>query len=189
MITSSNGSHIQVYCEMGQVCGGGRRGWTRAIHQQYYNWINIPSNSCETYNSFVNFGIKYDHLCVQLQGSLHDYNRQCAPFYPEVSIDKPYVRGISITHGSLRQHILSLSNGCEDVDEDEYSIPEFIGYNYFLQNCDYSLNTCYYHISSVTTNLKYTTTDDVEVRICSGIRHNHFYSTDYYIVKFILLLR
>ncbi len=46
------------------------------------------------------------------------------------SIDEPY-RGISITHGSPRQHILSLSNGCEDGDGDEYSIPEFVG-QYFL---------------------------------------------------------
>ncbi len=144
-IKSSNGSHVQVYCEMEPVCGGGRRGWTRAIHQQYFNWINIRSNSCLTYNAFVNFGIKYNHLCVQLQGILNNYNWHCAAFSPEVTIDESYVHGISITHVSPRQHVFSF--GCEDIDDDEYSIPKFVGSDYIWNNCDNSRHTCNFHFS------------------------------------------
>ncbi len=189
VIQSSNGSHIQVYCEMGPVCGGGRRGWTRAIHEQYFNLINIRSNSCVTYDFFANFGVKYNHLCVQLRSSLFNSNRQYVPFYQEASINESYVRGISITHGSPRQHILSLSFEWEDGNGDEYSIPEFVGSDYIINNCVYSLNPCYFHILQVSTNLEYTTIDDVEVRICNGISYNNFYHNSYHINKLIILLQ
>ncbi len=181
VIRSSNGSLVQVYCEMGPVCGGGRRGWTRAIHQQYFNVITIRSNSCETYNSFYNFGIKYSQLCIQLKGSCSNGNTQCMPFYPDVSIDESYVRGISITHGSPRQHILSVINGCEDIDDDGYIIPEFVGNDYTLRKCNFQI--------SQAAPLKNPTTDDVEVRICNGIQYNNFNFNTYYIVELIILLQ
>ncbi len=202
VIQSSNGSHIQVYCEMGPVCGRGRRGWTRVTHQENFNMMTLRTNSCETYSSFVNFGMNYSHICVQLQSSMYyniqfitglhyDYSRQCAPFYPEVSIDEPYVHGISITHGYPRQHILSLSNGCENVDDDEYIIPEFLGHDYVFNRCafQYILIHCYFHTSQATAVLDYITTDDIEVRICNGVDYNNFYIANYYISKLIIFIQ
>ncbi len=221
-IKSSNGSHVQVYChvmniiciyvvgvvmnclsmQMGPVCGRGRRGWTRVTHQENFNMMTLRTNSCETYSSFVNFGMNYSHICVQLQSSMYynilfltglhyDYSRQCAPFYPEVSIDEPYVHGISITHGSPRQHILSLSNGCENVDDDEYIIPEFVGHDYVFNRCafQYILIHCYFHTSQATAVLDYITTDDIEVRICNGVDYTNFYFAHYYISKLIIFIQ
>ncbi len=81
VIRSSNGSLFQVYCEMESVCVGGRRGWTRAINQEYSDYPGVRGNSCVTFNSFSNYnGVKYNRLCIQM---LVFYRTRCEAFHPE----------------------------------------------------------------------------------------------------------
>ena len=109
VVRSSSGSLVQVYCDMGEVCGGNRRGWMRLVDPYYY-WSSSLRNSstCNTVESFSTLGIQYSRVCGLLMGYFQDYTSESCgmpPFNPQVGIDDSYVAGFSITHGRPRQHI------------------------------------------------------------------------------------
>jgi hypothetical protein len=112
------------------------------------------------------------------------------------SIEKPYVSGISITHGNPREHIWTFAAGIRETYHDRndacpcdatipISIPPFVGNDYF---CESGLNTnsnderdilwdgedCSATSTCCSFNspphfckqLPYPTCDDIEVRIC-----------------------
>ena len=187
VIRSSNGSLFQVYCEMESVCVGGRRGWTRAINQEStFDRTRVYGNSCVTLNSFSNYNrIKYNRLCIQM---LVYYYTRCEAFYPEADINESYVLGISITHGSPRQHFLSLAlleNECTNVDDD--NIPEFVGNNYVINYCD-DIYDCNFR-TTTEANLAYTTTDNMEIRTCNGYQYIGRSYSYYRVYKLKVLLQ
>ena len=141
-IRSSNGTAVQVYCDMNRVCGcNSTGGWTRVAtlnmsdpSQQcpdawtLQTYISEPMRLCGRGNNslagclsamYSTFGISYSHVCGRVIGyqfgSPDGFGRQRA-VGPQ-TIDGPYVDGISLTHGSpgTRQHIWSFAIGIQDT--------------------------------------------------------------------------
>ena len=97
------------------------------------------------------------------------------------SLDSFYLDGVSVTYGSPRQHIWSFAAGlcqCDDPDlPNEASPPLFVGNNYFCEfhedgslwdgvNCQQ--NCCIFNSPPLfNVTLPASTTDSIEVRICS----------------------
>ena len=165
------------------------------------------TGSCEGL-TYPTGSVQYDQVCGRITGyqiGLPD------SFYrlgssSMVSIDSFYVDGVSVTYGSPRQHIWSFSTGldegirtsstcfCVAGSSDAFSIPSFVGQNYFCetgltlwnntggrgvfwpdadplwdgQGCGSASSTCCTFNSPPWFNaqLSSPTTDDIEVRIC-----------------------
>jgi len=111
---------VTVYCDMDrEECGGG--GWTRVASYNYSD----PNTSCPTtwtqitdpFRGCASAGAVRTNNCAStLFSMLTEFNQVCgeviaiqrdhpAAFIYEDNIDYDYVEGVSITHGSPRQHI------------------------------------------------------------------------------------
>ena len=155
-IMLANGSNASVFCG----CDGDS-GWTRVA---YLN-MSDPSQQCPTelrlYNedgvracgrqtsssgscnsvTFSTNGICYSQVCGRVMG--YQYATPDA-IHSRFSIDSHYVDGISITHGSPRQHIWTLaaayyetgtsSNFCPCNFGSTASVPSFVGDDYFCES-------------------------------------------------------
>ena len=136
-VGSSNGTAVQVYCDMDRVCGcNSTGGWTRVANLNMSN----PSEQCpgdfnlQTYSTapmrlcgganigtgcvsavYSTYGISYSHVCGRVIG--YQYGGpdgfSAANQNPSVTIDGIYLDGVSLTHGSpgARQHIWSFACG------------------------------------------------------------------------------
>ena len=164
------------------------------------------TGSCEGLN-YTTGSEQYDQVCGRIIGyqiGLPDsFYRLSNSMH---SIDTFYVDGVSVTHGSPRQHIWTFSTGldegirtsstcfCVVGSSDSFSIPSFVGQNYFCetgltlwnntgglgvfwpdgdplwdgQGCGSASITCCTFNSPPWFNaqLPSPTTDDIEVRIC-----------------------
>jgi len=213
-VASSNGTAMQVYCDMDRVCScTSTGGFTRVANLNMSN----PSEQCpgelvlQTYSSeprrlcgrgssgagclsavYNTYGISYSHVCGRVIG----YQYASPDGFPgELSIEGPYVDGVSLTHGEpgTRVHIWSLAAFWPPVATSNnpcQSAPTFVGNNYF---CDSGSQTNNWNSilyasdplwdgqgpdelispSGVTApwfcrQLPQTTTDDIEVRICGN---------------------
>ena len=106
------------------------------------------SSSCEgvTYSTG---GEQYDQVCGRIIG----YQLGVPYAFSGRSIDSPYVDGVSVTHGSPRQHIWTFAGGadedpshwvrhdltsvlcpCVNGSTAESRIPTFVGQNYFCES-------------------------------------------------------
>jgi len=148
-VTSSNGTAVQVYCDMDRVCGcSSTGGWTRVANLNMSNpseqcpgeWIlqtysTEPMRLCgrastgtgclsATYNTY---GISYSHICGRMTG--YQYASVDA-FYSNsiemLTIDSYYVDGVSITHGPAgsRQHIWTFAAGVSEPGQAAHSNSE-----------------------------------------------------------------
>ena len=158
-IMLANGSTASVYCNMEGCDGEG--GWTRVA---YLN-MSDPSQQCPTelrlYNesgvracgrqisdngscdsvTFSTNGISYSQVCGRVIG--YQYGHTDA-IRSSDSIDTYYVEGISITHGSPRQHIWTLAAGHDDTHTGSARcpcntgsfalVPSFVGADYFCES-------------------------------------------------------
>ena len=148
-VRSSNGSAVQVYCDMDRVCGcSGNGGWTRVAfldmtdpNQQCPRvWTlrtrqSKPRRLCGRGNSgagclsviYNTYGMNYTRVCGRVTGYedtspsafSQNANRQ-------QSIDSIYLDGVSITHGppGARQHIWSFAAGfTETLNVNLFSCP------------------------------------------------------------------
>ena len=126
-IRSSNGSAVHVYCDMTRSCGNITGGWTRVVELDMSNtsqqcpssWTmtSSPARSCFASTPrtcpgtvFPNPGLTYSHICGRAIGyctGTTDAFAEIFNFRNSPSIDEPYVDGISVTHGSPRQHASS----------------------------------------------------------------------------------
>ena len=208
-IRSSNGSAVRVYCDMTRSCGNITGGWMRVVEldmsntsQQCpssWNMTSSPARSCFASTPrtcpgtvFSTLGLTYNHICGRAIG----YSTGSSDAFAEIynsrnspSIDEPYVDGISVTHGSPRQHIWSFGAGhggnlfrcpCDNpnhgLSQAPYP-PSYVGNNYF---CDGNYNGALWDAMECTTNccafnnppwfgvsLPAPTSDDIEVRICA----------------------
>ena len=133
-IISSNGTAVQVYCDMDRVCGCHSTGvWTRVA---YLNMTD-PSQQCpgawtlQTHSSeprrlcgrdsssgscksvtYSTFGMNYSHVCGRVVG----YQSRVPDAFLNLrsqTIEGYYVDGVSLTHGSpgARQHIWTFAAG------------------------------------------------------------------------------
>ena len=169
-IRPSENNSVTVYCNMdNEECGGGV--WTRVASYDYTDlstacpgdWNQIVSpRSCGRSNSdtgscssaiFPTSGIQFSSVCGQVIAIQYGIP---GAFYPQhvssQSIDNYYVEGVSITHGSPREHIWTFAGyrsddyqltnflcPCSQPSLSVFSPPSFVGNNYF---CDTGASTC-----------------------------------------------
>ena len=137
-VGSSNGTAVQVYCDMDRVCGcNSTGGWTRVANLN----MSDPSQQCpgewilQTYSTaptrlcgrgsggagclsatYSTYGISYRHVCGRVTG--YAYRSEDA-FNGRAStpIESYYVDGVSLTHGSpgARQHIWTFAAGVAET--------------------------------------------------------------------------
>ena len=170
-ITKYDGTTQRVYCDIEhshQSCNGspdcmtehcGSTGWTRVA---YLN-MSDPSQQCPTelrlYSesgvracgrqtllsgscdsiTFSTNGTRYSKVCGRVIG--YQYGITYAFNNDHYSIDSYYVDGISITHGSPRQHIWTLAAGASDYTDlcpctigSTQHVPLFVGDDYFCES-------------------------------------------------------
>ena len=127
-IRSSNGSAVRVYCDFNRQCGcDGPSGWIRVAFLNMSdpnqvcpsNWTTIssPVRTCGRTQSvgcgcnsvfYSTFGLTYTRVC----GRIIAYQHGSPDGYSSCSslIDGSYMDGVSLTHGSVRQHVWSFVN-------------------------------------------------------------------------------
>ena len=158
-VRSSNGSAIQVYCDLDRVCGcRGGEGWMRVAYlntndtsqQCPGDWreITSPIRTCgrrEDCSSafFPTYGISYTRVCGKLVGYQLGATNAFGHATVNDTIDDNYVDGISITHGTPRQHIWTFASGigeafnsadvCPCAHDGTIFVPEFVGQDYFCE--------------------------------------------------------
>ena len=170
-IMLANGSTASVYCSMEGCDGEG--GWTRVAYlnmsdpsQQcptdfrLYNESGVRACGRQTSSvggcnsvTFSTYGISYSQVCGRVLGYQYrspdaiSYNHGDGidPIASHNSIDAPYVDGVSITHGSPRQHIWTLMAGLREgyallhncpcnTGYSAISVQPFIGNDYFCES-------------------------------------------------------
>ena len=145
-IRSSNGTAVQVYCDMDRVCGcNSTGGWTRVA---YLNMTD-PSQQCpsawtlQTRTSeprrlcgrtrssvascdsvtYSTFGMNYSHVCGRVRGYQYGTPDAFNFFgYVPQPIEGYYVEGVSVTHRSpgSRQHIWTFAAGNTENNPSSY---------------------------------------------------------------------
>ena len=119
-IRPSGGSPVTVYCDMdSEECGGGV--WTRVASYDYSdasvacpnNWTQItnPFRGCTIpnlgcFSSFFPTPVEFSQVCGKVIGIQQD---DPDAFVGPDHINGNYVEGVSITHGSPREHIWSFA--------------------------------------------------------------------------------
>ena len=173
-ILNSTQSPVQVFCEMGEVFPSSLNvtgGWGRVANLNMTDPNQqCPGNLCLTYTdpirlcgrrtnygcdsvTFTTYGVRYQQVCGRVRGyqvaSPDGFQRypNSHNFCPApCTIDKPYVDGVSITHGdNPREHIWTYAAG---VTENSYeslrpncpctgigvSPPDFVGSDYYCES-------------------------------------------------------
>ena len=146
-VRSSNGTAVQVYCDLDRVCGSNStRGWTRVINVNYTDdpsqpcpgeWFPLvystePTRLCGRTRSsapcvsalFSTYGIRYRHVCGRVIG-FADKSPNAFGHGVGQSIEGAYVDGVSLTHGpaAARQHIWTFAAGLFEAVDHAFSCP------------------------------------------------------------------
>ena len=148
------------YCNMDTLCGS-EEGWTRLAYLdmsdatqncpsglQYFSSSglrtcgkkNTQGASCDSVQ-FPSHGIRYSQVCGKAVG--YQYGTPDA-VHPSRNIDSVYIDGVSITHGSPRQHIWSLMVGVHSNKSYYDNCPcaggttpqSFVGNDYFCESAN-----------------------------------------------------
>ena len=159
-----------------------------------------PIHSCDSV-TFTVTGGEYSKVCGQIRSYQHGETDGFETFNTQgvTSIDRAYISGVSLTHGSPRQHIWSfvagrsehertLPDACPCDATIVINTPPFIGNDYFCEsgvnsgsisgfhandplwdggNCISNSTCCSFNNPPYFTKDVNTTTDDLEVRICT----------------------
>ena len=159
----------RVYCVMNTAnCGNITGGWMRAayinmtdaanscpVELTYYTQnstricsSNISSGGCTSVN-FPTFGVPFTKVCGRALG--YQYGHTDAFSTGNSSIDSHYVEGLSVTHGTPRNHIWTFAaGGSQDYDgiasncpcASPYpgpAAPPFVGENFFCESANTGL--------------------------------------------------
>ena len=129
-ITSSNGTAIQIYCDMARQCTCNNNsvgGWSRVAylnmtdptHECPPEWREItePVRTCGRTNetliygigcssaSFSTYNISYSHICGRIVGYQFGTLDAFSVFYLHTRIEDPYVDGVVILRGTEKHHV------------------------------------------------------------------------------------
>lgn len=162
---------VRVFCDMERSCGGLTGGWMRVANLnttdtqqscpsdfQIWTYDNPPLRLCRTVSTkpgcigtpIATNGLQYSHVCGRVIGY---QDRTPNAFFnyhisidSSLTIDDPYMDGISLTYGTEREHIwtfvaaldetlghLSACSCSNNAARQNARIPDFIRNNYF---CD-----------------------------------------------------
>ena len=175
LLVSANDETKYVYCNMEELCDSGG-GWTRLAYLDMTDSTeNCPSGfklyqsggvkSCGRASSsggsctsvqFPSNGISYSQVCGRVVGYQYGSTDAAYPGYysheqqHHPDINSYYVDGVSITHGSPRQHVWTLMNGlstgthswsgdarfncpCSPDSPQNSTVQSFIGNDYFCE--------------------------------------------------------
>ena len=168
-ILNSTRSPVQVFCEMGDVFPAGLNvtgGWVRVanlnmtdpdqqcpgnLNLSYTNPIRLCGRStdgpsCDSV-TFATYGVQYRQVCGRVRGyqfGSPDVFERLNLCPAPCTIDKPYVDGVSITHGaSPRKHIWTYAAGLYEnrthtttcpCTGSGTSPPAFVGSDYYCES-------------------------------------------------------
>ena len=158
-----------MYCNMGELCGSGG-GWTRlayldmtdstescptGLHLYQSGGVRACGRlasegpSCTSPLKFSTNGISYSEVCGRVTGYQYNSPDAVATTYVPVSehndINSYYVDGVSITRGSLRQHVWTFMGGlesqytvancpCSNPPGGSQQIQSFVGSGYYCES-------------------------------------------------------
>ena len=127
-INSSNGTAVQVYCDMTKECANSTGGWTRIAYLNMsessqhcppaWREIETPFRMCGRHDqaacysaTFPSYGMEYSRVLGRAVGYQFGPAGSFWPSYKwTVTLDSVYVEGLSITHGIPRQHIWTFAS-------------------------------------------------------------------------------
>jgi len=167
-----------IYCNMTTTantehfCPGERREWTKIVHVNISagddcpgTWLKsatsgvsfcrVASNSGYTCSSafFSTNGISYQRVCGRARGYQKGYTWGFYGRNGAETIDGVYAAGLSITHGSPRQHIWTFATGFSETANDgcpcasgRWPSPVFVGNDYYCESgtVNYPSGDAYY---------------------------------------------
>ena len=101
--------------------------------------------SCDSISFFTNFnGKSYSEVCGRVIGYQYGTPDALHPYGGHTQINSPYIDGVSITHGSPRQHIWTLMAGYRETGTSSSycpcntgstaSVPSFISNDYYCES-------------------------------------------------------
>ena len=135
-LRASNGSE-RMFCDMTRTCGGVTGGWMKVAELDMTNIAHqcpgsltdrteggkrlcvreVSEAGCSS-AYYQTEGIKYSEVCGKVIGYQEGSpNAAYAYRFTNRSIDGPYIDGVSLTHGSSRQHIWSFLNALQRAQE------------------------------------------------------------------------
>ena len=142
-VRSSNGSAVNVYCDMARHCCGSTGGWMRVAYldmtdtsqqcPEGFRLITEPKRTCElivtngcTSILYHSHHIQYSKVCGRARA--YQYYQTIAFYWYDrdygTTIDSNYVSGMSITHGeSPRKHIWTFAAAIDETYSNEYVCP------------------------------------------------------------------
>ena len=205
-----NGTALPMYCDMDRQGCNSIGGWTRVAylnmtdptHQCPRAWreITSPIRTCgrgadtQDFESviFSTNGIQYSNVLGRIRG--YQFGEP-EGFPGSASIDGHYLDGVSITHGTPRNHIWSFAAETHDNSHCPCvtfrTSPYFVGEDYFCesatvggaqvvfypndplwdgQGCGTSTCCTFSNPPWFCKQLPQATTDDIEIRICGTYR-------------------
>ena len=144
-VRASNGSAVRVYCDMTRSCGGVTGGWMRVAELDMTNSSHqCPSGLRQRTDSnnrtcvrdsdsrgcssvtFSSATLEYSRVCgkvIAYQFASPDAFALTARRPSNSSINTYYVDGVSLTHGSPRQHIWTLAAAHNEDDGLHFNCP------------------------------------------------------------------
>jgi hypothetical protein len=160
-VRASNSSAVRVYCDMTRSCGNVTGGWTRVAE------LNMTNSSHQCPSGFRQHTDSTIRTCVSdspstsgcqqiFFASIYSYSQVCGKIiaYQVGSTDafdqtfgtaaeENFVDGISLTHGSPRQHVWTFAAGSNEERQQSYACPcingslvtspSFVGDDYFCE--------------------------------------------------------
>ena len=164
LLTAPDGNTHNVYCHMGELCG--TEGWTRLAYLNMSDSTeNCPAGfglyesngvracgrptsvgSCQSIKFPFN-GVSYSQVCGRVVGYQYVSTSGSTAAAGTTDINTYYLDGISITHGSPREHIWSFLAGFEESHDQgrgtlncpcstgsKQTLPSFVGTDYFCKS-------------------------------------------------------
>ena len=141
-VRSSNGSAVNVYCDMARHCCGSTGGWMRVAYldmtdtsQQCPEGFTLrsePKRTCELIATscdsifYPSRNIQYSKVCGRVRAYQYGATLAFYSYYygQGTTTDSNYVSGMSITHGeSPRKHIWTFAAALDETRSDELVCP------------------------------------------------------------------
>ena len=160
-INSTNGSAVQVYCDMEGTHCGGEGGWTRVtyvnmtqagttcpqgLEQMSYNgspYCGQFSSGVGCSSALLNTTISYRQVCGRVAG--YQYYATDGFYSSNASIDGAFFDGLSIMYGSPHRHIWTYAAGfgdflnqypvyCPCNSGSTFPVPSFVSNDYYCES-------------------------------------------------------